>query len=324
MTTTTENIRTWATTKAGNASADAAITSADTQAPDTLDDNIRSIMAAARRESDDRGGAIVAGGTSTALTVTTASGIASGHIANGLTLKVRTASSATGAATIAVDGLTAVDIKNNAGTAIASGDWASGAILILVYSSTATAFLCANILSSSSLNISGLTEDTAPAHATDFLATYDTSASGNKKVLPRNLFPAKQASFYAHRNGVNQAVATSAATGVTFGTELFDVGAAFGTSTWTPPAGTARVTAHVTFSGVGNDQSILLMIYQDGVEVARSSGWVIDSSSEMSLEVTSTFQTSGTNAYVVVVQSSDSSYNVLGAFGRSYFCGEMI
>ncbi len=146
MTTTTENIRTWATTKAGNASADAAITSADTQSPDTVDDNIRSIMASVRRESDDRGGAIVAGGTATALTGTTASGLTLAHVqTNGFRICVRTASASTGAATINFDGGGAVTIKKNDGSAIVSGDWSSGAILELVYSSTATALIASNL-----------------------------------------------------------------------------------------------------------------------------------------------------------------------------------
>lgn len=136
----------WSTTAATNDGIDSIIgTVANTSSPTSVDDWIKGIMASRARARLDTGGALVAGGTATALTVTSNQVLSSGHIANGLTLKVRTGSASTGAATIAIDGLTAVDIKNNAGGAIASGDWASGAILILVYSSTATAFIAANI-----------------------------------------------------------------------------------------------------------------------------------------------------------------------------------
>jgi hypothetical protein len=42
--------------------------------------------------------------------------------------------------------------------------------------------------------VNGLTEDTSPANSSDFLLSYDTSASGVKKVKPSNLFTAAAAS----------------------------------------------------------------------------------------------------------------------------------
>ncbi len=146
MTTTTENVRVWSVTATSNASSDAAIASSDSQSPDTVDNNVRSIMAAHKRESDDQGGWIVAGGTATALTAVTASGISLTQAqTNGFRVCVRTASASTGAATINLDGGGAVTIKKNDGSAIVSGDWASGAFLDLVYSSTATAFIAVNL-----------------------------------------------------------------------------------------------------------------------------------------------------------------------------------
>ncbi len=142
---TANNVQAWSSTAASNATADSTISSSDTQSPDTLDNDVRNIMAGVRNLAKDTGGALIAGGTSTALTVTTSQVISSGHITNGYTLYVRTASASTGAATIAVDGIAAVSIKTNDGNAIVSGSWASGAVLILVYSSTATAFIAANI-----------------------------------------------------------------------------------------------------------------------------------------------------------------------------------
>ncbi len=146
MTTTNENVRLWSvTTGTANATVDGSISSSDSQSPDTVDNNIRSIMTSVKRQADDQGGWIVAGGTATALTATTASGITTAMLANGLRLCVRTASAATGAATIAVDSAAATNIKKRGGAFIAAGDWASGDILDLVYSSTATAFIVMGI-----------------------------------------------------------------------------------------------------------------------------------------------------------------------------------
>ncbi len=185
MTTTTENVRLWSvTTGTANAAVDAGIASSDAQSPDTVDNNIRSIMTAKKRESDDQGGWIVATGTATALIAATASGITTAMLTNGLRLCVRTASASTGAATIAVDAATVTNIKRGDGAAIGAGDWVSGAILELVYSSTASAFIAENI---GNVAINGLTADATPDPAADYVATYDASAAAHKKVLLSNL-----------------------------------------------------------------------------------------------------------------------------------------
>lgn len=142
----TNNPQSWSTTPASNTGVDSDIgTVADNSAPNTVDNWIRAVMSGVKKMLLDISGNLVAGGTSTALTVTTNQVIASSHIANGLRLCVRTASAATGAATIAIDGLSAVTILKNDTSVIASGDWAADAILDLVYSSTDTAFIATNI-----------------------------------------------------------------------------------------------------------------------------------------------------------------------------------
>ena len=147
----TNNPQSWSTTPASNTGVDSDIgTVADGSAPSVVDNWARAIMSGAKKLFLDQGGNLVAGGTSTALTVTTNQVLSSGHIANGLRLCVRTASAATGAATIAVDGLAAVTILKNDTSAIVSGDWAQDAILDLVYSSTDTAFIATNISPQSS------------------------------------------------------------------------------------------------------------------------------------------------------------------------------
>jgi len=182
----------WSTTPASNDGADSTIgTVANTSSPTTVDDWIKGIMASRAKARLDQGGGLVAGGTSTALTVTTNQSLSSSHIANGLRLCVRTASAATGAATIAVDGLTAVDIKKQGGTAIASGDWASGDILDLVYSSTATAFIAANV--SPPHGIVLLTSGTWSAQATGDIVLTAYSAYRGLKFVVSGVKPATDA-----------------------------------------------------------------------------------------------------------------------------------
>jgi hypothetical protein len=324
---TAENIQAWSTTAASNSGADSTIgTLANSSAPNSVDDWLRSVMASIAKYADDTGGALIAGGTSTALTVTTGQSIVVGHIANGYTIVVRTASAATGPATIAIDGLSAVDIKTNAIAAISSGDWASGAILILVYSSTATAFIAANVGPQASLDINSITTYTAVDHAADFVPLYDTSASANRKALPRYLAPSVRASFSAHKNASNQSISSSAATKVTFGTEVFDVGSAFASSTWTPPAGTCLITACVGIaSGLASGNGVSTTVYKNGGAYKQSTGTMESAAGVGAISVSFVDQCNGTDTYEVYVTCAiDSSYVVSGATNATFFTGTMI
>jgi len=293
----------WSATAASNDGIDSTIgTVANTSSPTSVDDWVRGLMASRARARLDQGGALVAGGTSTALTVTTNQALSSSHIANGLRLCVRTASAATGAATIAIDGLAAVAIKKNDTTAVASGEWASGAILDLVYSSTASAFIIANVGAQYSLDITSLTGETAPDHAADYIPMYDTSASANRKVLPRYFAPSVRASFLA-RKSANQA-AIAGLTKITFNTEEFDIGSYYDTSNnrWTPPAGTCQIMVCLHFSSIASPPDGYILLYKNGA-LHRSSNFgthvftVID-------------QCNGTDYYEVYADASDLSYDI--------------
>ena len=320
------NVQAWSATPSSNDGADSTIgTVANTSSPTSVDDWVKGVMAAIAKYADDTGGALVAGGSATALTVTTGQALSSGHIANGLNIKVRTASSATGAATIAIDGLTAVDIKTNAGAAIASGDWASGAVLDLVYSSGATAFLAANIGGTPAINITGLSALTSPDHAADYLPIYDASATSNLKILPRYLAPSVRACFRAHKNGSNQSISSTTETQVTFGTESFDVGSAFASSTWTPPAGKVQIGVNLLVENVGSGQ-LTIVIKKNSTAIATWLGTAVTnlSSSEM-LSLVVIEDANGSDTFAVyATTSADTSYSVEGFATRSYFWGTMI
>jgi hypothetical protein len=143
---TSSTVRAWSTTDASNASSDSNITSADTQSPDTLDNNIRSVMAAVRKLVLDVSGNLVAGGSANALTVTTNCVLESGQLVDGLFVKLKaTADNTNTTVTFAPDGLTAANIKRADGSALAVGDIRNGMYLDLVYNSGSSEWRASNI-----------------------------------------------------------------------------------------------------------------------------------------------------------------------------------
>jgi len=143
---TSSTVRAWSTTDATNASTDSNISSSDSQSPDTLDNNVRSIMAAVKKQMNDIGGSLAAGGTANALTVTTGQVLESGQLTDGLRVLLKaTADNTLATVTFAPDGLTARNIKRADGSALAVGSIKSGMYLDLVYNSAATEWRAANI-----------------------------------------------------------------------------------------------------------------------------------------------------------------------------------
>jgi len=316
----------WSTTPASNDGADSTIgTIANTSSPTSVDDWVRGQMAARAKARLDQGGGLVAGGTSTALTVTTNQSLSASHIANGLRLCVRTASAATGAATIAVDGLTAVDIKTNAVAAVASGDWASGAILDLVYSSTASAFIAENIGPATGFSISSITTETALDHAADFVPVYDTSATANRKFLPRYFAPSVRASGRVHKNGTSQTGIAAGATLVTWSTEVSDVGGYFASNSLTPPAGTVFLNSKLAGSSLTAGSIFGVKVYKNGVELVEGTSVIVPSGSTSgSVSASLIDQCNGTDYYEIFVVSDDASFSVSGSSSSSYLQWSMI
>lgn len=99
-----------------------------------VNDTMREMMAAAARWYEELQGSLVTGGTSNAYTLTTSSSHAA--LADQPAFIVRFDRANTGAATLAVDGLTAKSLVKRDGTALASGDIAADDIGIVVYNST--------------------------------------------------------------------------------------------------------------------------------------------------------------------------------------------
>ena len=109
----------WSQTAASNNVADTTINLREGQAPSTLNDSIRAMMAAIAKFRDDIGGNLLTTGTSTAYVLTSNQSFAA--LADGIyvTCRINVASEAT--PTLNVDSLGAKAIQSVSGTAIPTG-----------------------------------------------------------------------------------------------------------------------------------------------------------------------------------------------------------
>lgn len=180
----------WSQTAADNDDSDSDINWAEGQAPSTVNNSARQMMAAIAEQRDDQGGKLTTAGSSNAYTVTTNSTYTS--YANGMCIKAKANHSNTGAATINVDSLGSKKIRKftSAGEgALSANDIVSGSYYEFVYNSaldaTAGGFEV-KPTQSVGIDINGTTELTTPAVADEALV-YDASATANRKITLANL-----------------------------------------------------------------------------------------------------------------------------------------
>ncbi len=278
--TTAENVQAWSKTAATNSTADSSINWAEGQDPATVNNSARSMMAALKKYAEDTDGALLAGGSANALTVTTKQVLSSGHLTDGLTLQIEALSDNTSTTvTFAPDGLTAANVKRADGGTLAIGSIRAGMRMFLCYDAGASEWRCPTIPP-----VSGL---------------------------------GGRAAFSAHKNSSNQAIATTAFTKITFGTETFDVGSYFATSTWTPPSGIVMISAAVYLTSYDGTDSALL-IYKNG----SAYRFVEGTGTRHTLSIIE--QSNGTDTYEVYMSTaSDASYTVDGGFG-TWFMGAVL
>jgi hypothetical protein len=132
----------WSTTAADNDDADAAINWTEGQAPSTVNNSSRAMMAAIAALVKDQGGAITAGGTANAITLTTNMTVTA--YAAPLVLAFKASATNTGATTVTVDALASVDLKRTDASALRAGDIVSGGIYLIAYEASAGDFWLLN------------------------------------------------------------------------------------------------------------------------------------------------------------------------------------
>lgn len=153
------NVSQWSTSAASNNSAPPD-GFPEGQAPSTVNDASREVMAALAKWYSDTDGSLISGGTGTAYTLTTNSTHAALADISLLLFRVHTAN--TGAATLAVDGLTAKAMRSS-GNALVSGDLPADKIIAVAYNATDDAFDVIGTINHDSL--SGYVADQHVAHS---------------------------------------------------------------------------------------------------------------------------------------------------------------
>jgi hypothetical protein len=169
---------------------------------------------------------------------------------------------------------------------------------------------------------------TSATGAVELATNAETQAQSSSSVVitPSNL--ASRVAFFAHKNGTNQTGILSATeTKVTFGTERFDNGGYYDTSTsrFTPPSGYYRLSAACLSGGGAVDQSVWgLVIYKNGVALADDyKPW--SGTTNFTASITINDVANGTDYYEVYVYgfgAGDKTIN--GAIRSTWFCGEAI
>ena len=112
----TTGIHFWSTTAATNATADSAVNWAEGQAPSSVNDSARALMASAAKTYKDLAGALVTAGTSTAYTLTTNQVFADAAAMSGAIITFTPHTTSGASPTLSVDGLTARPIRTASGT----------------------------------------------------------------------------------------------------------------------------------------------------------------------------------------------------------------
>ncbi|RWP23771.1 MAG: hypothetical protein EOR01_07745 [Mesorhizobium sp.] len=145
----------WSLVAANNATADSAINWAEGQAPSTVNGSARQMMARNTELLGDIGGALTAGGTADALTITANSGFTT--YANGQVLALKIATDNTGAATLNVNGIGAKSIRKMLSTgesALTGAELQATGIYILMYQSALNAAAGAWLLLNPTMDLS--------------------------------------------------------------------------------------------------------------------------------------------------------------------------
>jgi microcystin-dependent protein len=144
----------WSKTASNNATADATINWAEGQAPSTVNDSARAMMAAAAKYRDDVAGTIATGGTSTAYTVTSSQAFDSLANMDGKVVAfVPHVTSGGGPVTLNVDGLGAKALRSSPGVELAAGTLISGTPYAAVYRNASNEWLLRGFFGANPYNV---------------------------------------------------------------------------------------------------------------------------------------------------------------------------
>jgi microcystin-dependent protein len=144
----------WSKTAGNNATADATINWAEGQAPSTVNDSARAMMAAAAKYRDDVAGIIATGGSSSAYTVTSSQAFDSLVNLDGKVVAfVPHVTSGGGPVTLNVDGLGAKALRSSPGVELAAGTLIAGTPYAAVYCNAGNEWLLRGFFGANPYNV---------------------------------------------------------------------------------------------------------------------------------------------------------------------------
>ena len=130
----------WSQTAAADATADASINWQEGQAPSSVNDSARAMMAATAKYRDDIAGAIVTGGTSTAYTVTSYQAFDTLAHMNGAMIAFTPHATNGATVTLNVDGLGAKPLRSAPNAELLAGTLIQGTPYVALYNNSDAAF----------------------------------------------------------------------------------------------------------------------------------------------------------------------------------------
>jgi len=154
----TTGIHFWSTTAATNATADSAVNWAEGQAPSSVNDSARALMASAAKTYKDLAGALVTAGTSTAYTLTTNQVFADAAAMSGAIITFTPHTTSGASPTLSVDGLTARPIRTASGTNVPTFGLVAATPYTVTYVHGSTEFILhggLGVFAANSLAVSG-------------------------------------------------------------------------------------------------------------------------------------------------------------------------
>lgn len=134
----------WSKTAATNNTADSNVNWQEGQAPSTVNDSARAMMASIAMWRDDNNGSLTTAGTSTAYTLTTNQGFTSLSALANQTLAFTMSVTSGATPTLSVDSQTAKPIRNATGVALPTGALLAGSVYHVKYDTTVGEFLLIN------------------------------------------------------------------------------------------------------------------------------------------------------------------------------------
>jgi microcystin-dependent protein len=134
-------VQTWSKTASNNASADSSVNWREQQAPSSVNDSARGMMASVAKWRDDISGVLATSGTSTAYTITSNQGFASLPAMDGAVIAFTPHATNGAAPTLSVDGLTAKPLRAASGADLQTNVLLSGTPYVALYNNANAEFV---------------------------------------------------------------------------------------------------------------------------------------------------------------------------------------